>query len=359
MTDNPKPRQFTIYGPQNHAEPVPPMEWLIKNVWPANSHGPLAGPKKSFKSYNAQAMAVSTGSGLAYLGQYPVHRQGNVFYLVGEGGYTSWRRRYQRMCAAYGVKPDDANVYATTDICAVDSTDFADIIGYAKEQLKPTLIILDPLYAYHPKNIEAQNLYDRGRMLANLSKLVGEETALIIPDHYRKSGSEKLDLDEIGQSGMAQWADSWILQTHRKPYDFTTGTAYLNVEFGSREGYGRRRSIDLTVGTFNEDTGDHEGEISWIVKPYQDNSSNAGGAEIHNEKTLHARLSALLDNPAYEIEKNRTFTKTVGISMLQDIFQIKKSAAYARWNQLIKNGTIVETQLANRFRIGALKEEKS
>lgn len=346
----PEVASFMIYGPEDHAEPIPPMEWLIKNIWPKGSYGPLAGAKKSFKSYVAILMAVAIGTGKPFLGEFEVRTPGPVFYFVGEGGYDSWRRRFQRVCKAYGVDPRETNVYATPYLAPVDSKKFAEMVK-ASTELGPVARFLDPIYAYHPQGIEAQNLYDRGRMLANLHQLTAD-AALIIPDHYRKNGNEKLDLDEIGQSGMAQWADSWILQAHRKPYDFDTGTAFLEIEFGSREGYARRKFLDLTVGTVNEESGDHEGEITWELGTHTGVSKTSNGAEVHNDITLHARLSKLLDNPKYKIEANRTFTQAVGVSMLRDIFKIGKSAAYSRWNQLISNGTIVETGKKNSFRIG-------
>ncbi len=151
---------------------------------------------------------------------------------------------------------------------------------------------------------------------------------------------------------MSQWADSWILQIHRKPYDRRDGTAFLTVEYGSREGYGRRLNLDLTVGRFNEDTGDHEGPIEWQinVSDESDELAMAKGAEVHNEESLHKRLEALLDNPAYEIEENREFTKAQGVAMLREIFKIGKSAAYERWNECIKNGTVKEID-KNKFKI--------
>lgn len=346
-----EPANFVIYGPEDHAQPVPPMQWLIKNVWPDCSFGPLGGAKKTFKSYTALSMSVAVGSGKPFFGEFPVMRSGPVLYFVGEGGYKSWRRRYQRMCAAYGVSPTDAPVYAIDKIYPVDSKQFAEMLNSVRFSYEPIAVVLDPMYAYHPKDIEAQNLYDRGRMLANLRDLIGEDTALIIPDHYRKNGESKLDLDEIGQSGMAQWADSWILQVHRKAYDFETGTAFLEVEFGSREGYGRRKYLDFTVGTFNEETGDHEGEISWCVSSASKDRPSTGGAEVHNDTTLRARLYRLLDNPKFAEPANKSFTKAQGVAMLRSIFEIGKTQGYDRFADCVDKNIFVEFA-KGRFIVG-------
>ena len=84
------------------------------------------------------------------------------------------------------------------------------------DELQPKLVILDPLYAYHPSDVEVQNVYARGPMLANLRELIGDEAALIVGDHFNKTAGSRFDLDNIAQAGMAQWADSWILQKHRE-----------------------------------------------------------------------------------------------------------------------------------------------
>lgn len=355
--EKPKATPRGFYSPEDHATAVKPMEWLVRNVWPRNTHGPLGGAKKSFKSYHALAISIPVASGKPYLDVYPVMTSGPVVYFIGEGGYQSWKRRLQRMCAAYGVNPKDVPVHATDMIASVDSPEFAAQVELAKSEFDPILFVLDPMYAYHPKDIEAQNLYSRGHMLANLSALIGHDRSLIIPDHYRKNGTEKLDLDELGQAGMSQWAHSWILQSHRKPYEHETGTARLIVEYGSREGYGRQKHLDMVVGTFNEDTGDHEGDISWeLTSTTGEVQKDGKGAEFHTDKTLRDRLYGLLDNPKFTIDVNRQFTKTQGAAMLREIFAIGRSQGFSKFNECVGKGIIVETEKGGKFMVGNAQE---
>lgn len=282
--------RFALVSAAELAQPVPPMRWLVRGVWPENSHGPLAGAKKSLKSWNALALAVAVASGRPYLGKFDVDRTGPVLYLNGEGGQAPYQRRFQRICKAYGVDARAVPIWATFDSGPLDGQPFREAIRAHLDTVRPALVILDPLYVFHPAGIEAQNLYERGRMLGGLSTFIGHETALIVVDHYRKTGGQTLDLDEIGQSGVAQWADSWILQAHREPPDLEAGSFHLSVEHGSRQWGGRRWAIDWECGAFDALLGEPEGEVSWTVEPADGRA--AGGSR--SRKLSHEELQTVI-----------------------------------------------------------------
>ena len=277
--DDEQADRFTLVSAVELAQPVPPMRWLVRGVWPERSHGPLAGAKKSLKSWNALALAVAVASGLPYLGvdKFAVELPGPVLVFNGEGGQVPYQRRFQRIAKAYGVNPADLPIWATFGVGPLDGPVFREAMKAHLDKVQPVLVILDPLYVYHPANVEAQNLYERGRMLGGLSNLVGHETALVVVDHYRKTGGRNLDLDEIGQSGVAQWADSWILQAHREDPDLEAGRFRLSVEFGSRQWGGDRWAVDWDCGKFDYDAGTPESDITWSVEAF-DGRSGRGRA---------------------------------------------------------------------------------
>jgi hypothetical protein len=264
--DEPEPERFALVSAKDLALPVPPMRWMVHRVWPQNSHGPLAGAKKSLKSWNALALAVAVASGRPYLGEFAVNKPGPVLIFNGEGGQEPFQRRYQRICAAYDVEPGSLPLAVTFGVGDLAGRAFRDAIKAHLDEVQPVLVILDPLYTYHPSGIEAQNLYERGRMLGDLSHLVGYDASLLVVDHYRKTGGANLDLDEIGQSGVAQWADSWILQAHREEPDLEAGTFRLAVEHGSRQWGGQRWEIDWECGAFDEETGEPDGSVFWKLE---------------------------------------------------------------------------------------------
>lgn len=288
--------RFALVSAAELAKPVPPMRWLVKGVWPEKSHGPLAGAKKSLKSWNALALAVSVASGVPYLGQFDVHESGPVLIFSGEGGQDEFQRRYQRICEAYGVDPASLPLSVTFDVGSLSGKPFQTQLRSHIEALKPALVILDPLYTYHPEGIEAQNLYERGRMLGELSKSVGHDTALVVVDHYRKTGGSNLDLDEIGQSGVAQWADSWILQAHREAPDLDAGAFRLKVQYGSRRWGSRDWAIDWDC-PFDYELGEPSGDIAWSVDRTEGRGGNSKPRKPFDSEVDAAFLDLLERQP--------------------------------------------------------------
>jgi AAA domain/Bifunctional DNA primase/polymerase, N-terminal len=292
-----EPERFVLLSARDLAQPVPPMRWMVHRVWPEKSHGPLAGAKKSLKSWNALALAIAVASGRPYLGTFDVNTRGPVLIFNGEGGQIPFARRYQRLCAAYGVAPADLPLSVTFGVGDLAGKAFRDAVHRYLDALQPVLVILDPLYVYHPPGVEAQNLYERGRMLGELLTLVGHDAALIVVDHYRKTGAGNLDLDEIGQSGVAQWADSWILQAHREDPDLEAGRFRLAAEHGSRQWGGHRWDIDWDCGEFDHDAGEPAGAISWTVERGDGRTARRGRRTATPEDIQRAILARVAGHP--------------------------------------------------------------
>ena len=322
------------------AEPVPPMEWLIRGVWPRNSFGPMGGEKKTLKTYNLLALSVAVASGKPLFDEFEVVAPGPVLYYVGEGGMRPFQRRLQAVARAYGADLRDLHdrFHAVFQVGSLASADFVDALRRNLDQLQPELVIVDPLYAFHPPGVEAQNLYERGRMLAELSGLVADEAALIVADHFKKNGAagaSGLDLDSIAQAGMGQWADSWILQRHREAPDLDAGAYRLEAEFGSRQWGGARYEIDWTLPAFGGlETGESQApELSWRVR----RSDGGDTASVRgSDRTREAIGQTLRDRP-FEL------TKTA----LVDVVGGKKERTRAVIELMIGEGLIL-SQLGER-----------
>ena len=210
--------RYRLVSARELAEPVRPMRWLVRGIWPERSAGVLAGDKKSMKTWNLQALAIAVAAGTALFDRYHVTSRGPVLYLSGEGGRDTFANRHQVIAERYGLTNLLPELAFGAEFGVGKLTDeaFIDVVKCHLDELQPKLVILDPLYAYDPSDVEVQNVYARGPMLTNLRELIGDEAALIVGDHFNKTAGSRLDLDNIAQAGMAQWADSWILQKHRE-----------------------------------------------------------------------------------------------------------------------------------------------
>lgn len=325
-----RPR-FARVSARELAKPIPPMEWLIRGVWPRNSFGPWAGARKTLKSYNLLALTVALASGKPMLGEFEVATAGPVLYFVGEGGEEPFQRRLQAMARAYGVDLAELPIDAVFDVASLTSTEFTDAVKAGLDEMQPALVILDPLYAFHPTGVEAQNLYARGPMLAELSGLIGGEAALIVADHFNKTGAGGLDLDSISQAGVGQWADSWGLQQHREPPDLAAGEYRLGVEFGSRQWGGARYEIDWTLPAVGElESGEATAPgISWAVR----RAGTEGARPRGGDRVREAIEQTLRDHP-FELSKTALLGAVGG----------KKEATRAAIEQMISEGRVIGQQ---------------
>lgn len=271
------------------AAPVAPMRWLVRGVWPQRSAGVLAGEKKTFKTWNLQAMALAVAAGLPMLDQFEVTTPGPVLYLCGEGGRDAFANRHQVIAARYGIASDDLAALpfmAEFDTGELTSLELIGGVLRHLDELQPVLVILDPLYAYHPQNVEASNLYARGPMLARLREMIEPHAALVIGDHFKKGASDGFDLDHISMAGVAQWADTWALQRHRAEPDLANNHYRIETEFSTRRGGGARWDIDWRL------TRDADPDVvawksaDWTVS----NSSNSG--TVSSARDLELRIVA-------------------------------------------------------------------
>lgn len=263
--------RFPLVGAAEMARAIPPIEWLIRGAWPRKSFGPIAGAKKTLKSYNAIAFALAVASGAPLLDQFEVVTPGPVLYLNGEGGRNLFHRRTQAIAKRYGVPLPELPLYAVHVSAPLDSPDFLGAVRHYLDEIQPELVILDPLYAYHPKGVDAANVYERGPMLAEFrEQTVGDEAALLVADHFNK-GAKELDLDSIGYAGMSAWADSWWVQRHaRNGPNLETGEYPLEVQFGSRQWGGRQWNVAWKLPPLDQMDRAEEGEavdmsVDWSV----------------------------------------------------------------------------------------------
>ena len=349
--EEPEPATYARYrlvSARELAEPISPMRWLVRGIWPECSAGVLAGDKKSMKTWNLQAIALAVASGRLLFDKYHVTSPGPVLYLAGEGGRNTFANRHQVIAARYYIDPDmlwELPFGAEFGVGALDDGEFTDAVKRHLDELQPKLVILDPLYAYHPSDVEVSNLYARGPMLANLRMLIGDEAALIVGDHFNKTAPDRLDLDNVAQAGMAQWADSWILQKHRDTPNLDDNKFWLEVETGTRRGGGKHLEVDWTLERDKSDpdviawTG-----VDWDARPM---AAKSAGGRVYD--TVVAILQVVADHP-FELTETKVLEKVGGNhAKRREAFQRLK----ANGGVVIKNCAADEGgRSVNRDRVG-------
>ena len=166
-------------------------------------------------------------------------------------------------CLAMGVSPNDLDLHPSFDVAPISSPMFQESLERDLYEIGPALVTLDPLYIFHGMVTRASDLHQEGALLSQLSRPCTDAGAsLLVVNHFNQGGSG-MSLKRITMAGSGEWADSWLLLAHREGRDVDAGSFRLTLEVGSRQWGGATWDLDLNIGHFNEDTGTHDGEITW------------------------------------------------------------------------------------------------
>ena len=119
------------------------VDWLVKNLVPANSGGMLFGASGTFKSFVAIDLAMHVAHGLDWVGK-PT-KKGYVLYVASEGG-TGIIRRFKAWNMHQGVDMP-MNVGVCSIPLILNLKEEVETLTRAIEKLeeKPTLVIIDTL----------------------------------------------------------------------------------------------------------------------------------------------------------------------------------------------------------------------
>ncbi|MAU80512.1 MAG: hypothetical protein CME34_01295 [Gordonia sp.] len=314
---------FTLLSADQWAAPVPKPQFLIRGVLVADTFGVVAGPKKSLKTHENQAIALALATGRNLYGheRFGVDGMHPVLYIVGEGGEFDVRRKLQRMALAYGIPPADLMrdprfpLHVAFGAAPLSEPTFNDELKRLLDMTQPELILIESFYNFHPADVEASNLYQRGQAIDQFHKFVRaqcEGATSMMTDHYRSTAGKGNDLDLISMAGQAENADSWITRNHREPADVEKGDFHLRVAYGSRQWGGREYDIDWHLGRFDPETGTHDGDIHWTVHENVDAARSQGAQEGQDPKTLPGQKALILQ----WIRTHPDMSKTASIEAL-------------------------------------------
>lgn len=268
--DDPQPLTFEWQSVSDLLARDLTYRWTIRRLLVSPTYGQIAGELKTLKTYVSTFIDVAVASGKPLFGEFQVDEPGPVVTLIGEGGATPWTRRLIRVAEALGIDRDDLGdlpLWSTFDVAAIGSLKFAASLGDALDQHQPTLVHVDPYYAYHGLEVDSRNLHHEGDHLAKLSTYCAAGGAsLLVNNHFNQTGAGG-GLKRITGAGSGEWADTWLLLSHREKPDVAGGRFRLALEVGSRQWGGNAWNLDLNIGAFDIERGEHDGPITWSLEP--------------------------------------------------------------------------------------------
>lgn len=210
--------QLSTAGPQT--------QWLVQGLWSDQAVGILGGEPKCCKSFLALDVAVSVASGAACLRQFPVCRTGKVLLFPAEDSLAVVRQRLEGIASAAQVGfPSLAVDVITAPSLRLDTAVDRQRLADTVQNLKPILLILDPLIRLH--RVDENDASQIAALLSYLRELQRQfQVAVILVHHARKdSHSSRPGQALRGSSELHGWGDS-NLYMRRKGSQLTLSTEH-------------------------------------------------------------------------------------------------------------------------------------
>ena len=204
----------------------PQTQWLVEGLWSDQAVGILGGEPKCCKSFLALDVAVSVASGAACLRQFPVRRTGSVLLFPAEDSLAVVRQRLEGIAAAAQVPFDSLPVQViTAPTLRLDAAADRARLLETLQQLRPVLLILDPLIRLH--RLDENDATQVAGLLSYLRELQRQfQLAVMLVHHARKDSQGSRPGQALrGSSELHGWGDS-NLYMRRKGAQLTLSTEH-------------------------------------------------------------------------------------------------------------------------------------
>lgn len=210
----PKPGKSMRIMSMAEVEAMPPPQWLIEGLIPAQGLVIPYGPPKAGKTFIVLAMALHIAAGMDWEGK-PT-RQGAVVYVVGEG-LGGFATRLAVMRHAYGI-PIDAPFFVIPR--AVNFREDKEVVQLVKliRQAVPAsmpvaLTVIDTLARAMP-GVDENSAQEVGLVIARCDAVKDELTCTVMPVHHTGKDVER---GMRGTNAIAGAVDaSFLVQTAGK-----------------------------------------------------------------------------------------------------------------------------------------------
>lgn len=227
-TESSSPRQDAAGLPCSLIRDIDPggeQPWLIESVWAAQGVGLIGGSAKTGKTWLSLDLAVSTASGTAALGLFPVPAAGPVLVYPAEDRPGAVRTRIESLCRTRGVSLSGLPLHVVTAESLrldedKDKAGLEDLLA----RIRPSLLLLDPLVRLHGGD---ENSASHIAPLLGYLRVLQRRfsVAIIVTHHISKRAHVHPGQALRGSSDLHAWGDSNLYLSRQK-----NGTTLLTVE---------------------------------------------------------------------------------------------------------------------------------
>jgi RecA-family ATPase len=182
------------------------LRWLVDEAWVDGSVGFISGRSKSYKTWIALDLALSIVSGEPFLGRYPVRRTGPVLLIQEEDPSSVLQERLRLIGKSKGMLPELK--IARPDRIRIEYPDYplhiinlqgfnlgvTEKVAQVRQtiaEIKPVLVILDPLIVLLPQGVDEYKGVEVSAVLQSI-KMWREEfgCGVAIVHHWNKAKNE-------------------------------------------------------------------------------------------------------------------------------------------------------------------------
>jgi hypothetical protein len=234
--------------------------FLVTGVLVSGQPMILGGRSKAMKTSVAVDLVVSLGSGAPFLGRFNSKRVA-VAYWSGESGAATIRETARRIADSKGINLAETDCLWSFDLPHLSDLTHLDTMERMIRDRGIEVVVVDPLYLCLLDSDTANgasNVFLMGSLLQGVTR-IGQRTncTTVLLHHFRKSGIPNNDdpatLEELAQSGAAEWARQWLLLQRRSPYQ-GDGIHSLWMRCGGSAGHSSLWGVTVDEGIINPET---------------------------------------------------------------------------------------------------------
>ena len=182
--------------------------WLIDSLWGASSVGVIGGAPKCCKTWLALDMALSVATGTSCLKQYSVADGGPVLVYLAEDALTTVKERVEKMARHRELELETIPIHViTAPVLRLDREPHRTQLLETARQLKPRLILLDPLVRLH--GIDENHAGEVAQLLAYFRSLQRQlDVSVVLVHHTRKNAGAAAGQGLRGSGDIHAFGDS-------------------------------------------------------------------------------------------------------------------------------------------------------
>ncbi len=236
------------------------QEWMIRHLMVRNEPLVVGGPKKALKTSLVVDLAISLAGGFntKFLGQFDVGGVYRVGLISGESGMVTLRRKALAICHEKGLEFAALPLHWRFRVPHFSVDEQIQHISAEVKELGLEVMIFDPMYLgllAENTQVSAGNVLQMGPILQRVvDACLPYGCTPVLVHHTKKLGGAKdacrpLDLDDLSQSGFAEFARQWMLVSRQETYVDGSGEHALWLRCGGSAGHSSLWVLKVNEGS--------------------------------------------------------------------------------------------------------------